>query len=210
MARIRTIKPTFWTDEDMAEISESACLLAIGLLNYADDEGYFNANPKLIKAAVFPIRETSRSIPVLLQELSNCGYISLFSAQNGKHFGLINNFTKHQVVNKKTPSKIKEMNLLPYDYGSNTVGLPLGKEGKGSIKTTLCNAREGNLPDVDNAILNDRVPAGGFSVDGKFVMFDEWEPDSDFLRKSAFWGHALTEPVKPTELAEFKIGRAHV
>lgn len=65
MARIRTIKPTFWTDEDMAEISESACLLAIGLLNYADDEGYFNANPKLIKAAVFPIRETSRSIPVL-------------------------------------------------------------------------------------------------------------------------------------------------
>ncbi|HCB0756303.1 TPA: hypothetical protein MYM49_005422, partial [Klebsiella pneumoniae] len=203
MARIRTIKPTFWTDEDMAEISESACLLAIGLLNYADDEGYFNANPKLIKAAVFPIRETSRSIPVLLQELSNCGYISLFSAQNGKHFGLINNFTKHQVVNKKTPSKIKEMNLLPYDYGSDTVGLPLGKEGKGSIKTTLCNAREGNLPDVDNAILNDRVPAGGFSVDGKFVMFDEWEPDSDFLRKSAFWGCTLTEPVKPTELAEF-------
>lgn len=203
MARIRTIKPTFWTDEDMAEISESACLLAIGLLNYADDEGYFNANPKLIKAAIFPIRETSSSIPVLLQELSNCGYISLFSAQNGKHFGLINNFTKHQVVNKKTPSKIKEMNLLPYDYGSDTVGLPLGKEGKGSIKTTLCNAREGNLPDVDNAILNDRVPAGGFSVDGKFVMFDEWGPDSDFLRKSAFWGCTLTEPVKPTELAEF-------
>lgn len=203
MARIRTIKPTFWTDEDMAEISESACLLAIGLLNYADDEGYFNANPKLIKAAIFPIRETSSSIPVLLQELSNCGYISLFSAQNGKHFGLINNFTKHQVVNKKTPSKIKEMNLLPYDYGSDTVGLPLGKEGKGSIKTTLCNAREGNLPDVDNAILNDRVPVDGFSVDGKFVMFDEWGPDSDFLRKSAFWGHTLTEPVKPTELAEF-------
>ncbi len=40
MARIRTIKPTFWTDEDMADISEAACLLAIGLLNYADDEGY--------------------------------------------------------------------------------------------------------------------------------------------------------------------------
>ncbi|HBS0572930.1 TPA: DnaT-like ssDNA-binding domain-containing protein, partial [Klebsiella pneumoniae] len=48
MARIRTIKPEFWTDEDMAEVSEPACLLAIGLLNYADDEGYFNANPKLI------------------------------------------------------------------------------------------------------------------------------------------------------------------
>ena len=66
MARIRTIKPEFWTDEDMAELSEPACLLAIGLLNYADDEGYFNANPKLIKAAVFPIREPSVPIPVLI------------------------------------------------------------------------------------------------------------------------------------------------
>ena len=79
MARIRTIKPEFWTDEDMAELSEPACLLAIGLLNYADDEGYFNANPKLIKAAVFPIREPSVPIPVLIQELSNCGYLSMFS-----------------------------------------------------------------------------------------------------------------------------------
>lgn len=67
MARIRTIKPEFWTDEDMAEVSEPACLLAIGLLNYADDEGYFNANPKLIKAAVFPIREPSVPIPVLIR-----------------------------------------------------------------------------------------------------------------------------------------------
>lgn len=131
MARIRTIKPTFWTDEDMAEVSEAACLLAIGLLNYADDEGYFNANPKLIKAAVFPLREPSGSIPVLLQELSNCGYIRLFSAQNGKRFGLIINFTKHQVINKKTISKIKEMDLIPEDYGSDTGELPPGKEGKG-------------------------------------------------------------------------------
>lgn len=77
------------------------------------------------------------------------------------------------------------------------------KDKDKDIKDPLCNAREGNLPDVDNAILNDRVPAGGFSVDGKFVMFDEWEPDCDFLRKSAFWGHVLTESVKPTELAEF-------
>lgn len=77
------------------------------------------------------------------------------------------------------------------------------KDKDKDIKDPLCNAREGNLPDVDNAILNDRVPAGGFCVDGKFVMFDEWGPDSDFLRKSAFWGCTLTEPVKPTELAEF-------
>ncbi|WP_419179109.1 DnaT-like ssDNA-binding domain-containing protein [Providencia stuartii] len=205
MARIRTIKPTFWTDEDMADISEAACLLAIGLLNYADDEGYFNANPKLIKAAVFPIRETSGSIPVLLQELSNCGYISLFSAQDGKRYGLINNFTKHQVVNKKTPSKIKELNLLPENYGSDTGGLPLGKEGKGNIKP-LSNTRDDNFqsdPNANNSILNGRVPAGGFGVNDKFVMYHGWEPDQDFTQKAAYWGTILKEPLQPHELAEF-------
>ncbi|HCR3334565.1 TPA: hypothetical protein ON538_000667 [Morganella morganii] len=204
MARIRTIKPTFWTDEDMAEVSEAACLLAIGLLNYADDEGYFNANPKLIKAAVFPLREPSGSIPVLLQELSNCGYIRLFSAQNGKRFGLIINFTKHQVINKKTISKIKEMDLIPEDYGSDTGELPPGKEGKGkerNIKTTLSDAREKNFIPVPEA---EDPPAGNWSdYPGKFVMTGHWQPDPDFSRKAAQWGVILNEPYRPEELAEF-------
>lgn len=204
MARIRTIKPTFWTDEDMAEVSEAACLLAIGLLNYADDEGYFNANPKLIKAAVFPLREPSGSIPVLLQELSDCGYIRLFSAQNGKRFGLIINFTKHQVINKKTISKIKEMDLMPEDYGSDTGELPPGREGKGkerNIKTTLSGAREKNfipVPEVEDP------PAGNWSdYPGKFAMTGHWQPDPDFSRKAAQWGVILNEPYRPEELAEF-------
>lgn len=204
MARIRTIKPTFWTDEDMAEVSEAACLLAIGLLNYADDEGYFNANPKLIKAAVFPLREPSGSIPVLLQELSNCGYIRLFSAQNGKRFGLIINFTKHQVINKKTISKIKEMDLIPEDYGSDTGELPPGREGKGkerNIKTTLSGAREKNFIPVSDA---EDPPAGNWSdYPGKFVMARHWQPDPDFSRKAAQWGVILNEPYRPEELAEF-------
>ncbi|EMD6370250.1 hypothetical protein VRQ87_000063 [Morganella morganii] len=204
MARIRTIKPTFWTDEDMAEVSEAACLLAIGLLNYADDEGYFNANPKLIKAAVFPLREPSGSIPVLLQELSNCGYIRLFSAQNGKRFGLIINFTKHQVINKKTISKIKEMDLIPEDYGSDTGELPPGKEGKGkerNIKTTLSDARAENFIPVPEA---EDPPAGNWSdYPGKFAMTGHWQPDPDFSRKAAQWGVILNEPYRPEELAEF-------
>lgn len=204
MARIRTIKPTFWTDEDMAEVSEAACLLAIGLLNYADDEGYFNANPKLIKAAVFPLREPSGSIPVLLQELSDCGYIRLFSAQNGKRFGLIINFTKHQVINKKTTSKIKEMDLIPEDYGSDTGELPPGREGKGkerNIKTTLSDAREKNFIPVPEA---EDPPAGNWSdYPGKFVMTGHWQPDPDFSRKAAQWGVILNEPYRPEELAEF-------
>ena len=62
MARIRTIKPEFWAHEDLSELPEATHMLAAALLNYADDEGYFNANPMLIKAACSPLREPSVSI----------------------------------------------------------------------------------------------------------------------------------------------------
>ena len=55
MARIRTIKPEFWTDEDMAEVSEPACLLAIGLLNYAE------CKPEAYQSCSFPYPRTIRS-----------------------------------------------------------------------------------------------------------------------------------------------------
>ncbi|MFU2316798.1 DnaT-like ssDNA-binding domain-containing protein [Rahnella sp. PCH160] len=208
MARIRTIKPEFWTDEDMAEVSEAACLLAIGLLNYADDEGFFNANPKLIKAAVFPIREPSVTIPVMLRELSNQGYLTLFSTSDSKHFGLISNFARHQVVNKPRPSKIKELELLPYNYGSYTGGLPLGMDqgsGNGKVNPSLCENEKTEMPGPNhNAILDNRIPpAGGSSQLGKFQMFSDWMPESDFIQKSALWGKPIGNGYTAAELMQF-------
>ena len=75
MPRIRTIKPEFWSDEKLATVSEASLLVAIGLLNIADDEGYFNANPKLIDAFIFPLRESSMSTHGAINELSSIGYI---------------------------------------------------------------------------------------------------------------------------------------
>lgn len=217
MARIRTIKPEFWTDEDMSEVSEAACLLAIGLLNYADDEGYFNANPKLIKAAIFPIREQSGSIPVLMRELSSVGYISLFSSHDGKIYGLVNNFAKHQVINKAKKSIIRDLCTLPYEYGSDTEELPPGKEGKGKEgkgKTPhtgdekispVDNFPDDSEPDPDanNAVLNDYVAPGGMGAFGKFQMHDSWKPEQEFTKRAALWGIVLSKPVTDCELADF-------
>jgi hypothetical protein len=131
MARIRTIKPEFWRDEALASVSPEACLLALGLLNHCDDEGYFNANPKLVESDIFPLRDLKTKTTVLLQELSKIGYLLVFQGSDGKTYGCIKNFHKHQVINKKTPSKIKHLCDLPQDYGSDTVALPMGKERKG-------------------------------------------------------------------------------
>ena len=61
MARIRTIKPEFWKHEDLSALPEITHMLAAALLGYADDEGYFNANPALVKSECLPLRESSVS-----------------------------------------------------------------------------------------------------------------------------------------------------
>jgi hypothetical protein len=145
MARIRTIKPDFWRDENLAAISPEAALLAIGLLNHADDEGYFNAHPKLIESDIFPLRELSRPITVMVDELFKIGYIQLFEGVDGKRYGHIYNFSKHQVINKKNPSKIKELCGLPESYHTTTVQLPVGMEGNGKEKEKeLKNSQRGS------------------------------------------------------------------
>jgi len=145
MARIRTIKPDFWRDEDLSQVSPEASLLAIGLLNVADDEGYFNANPKLLEADVFPLRELSITTPLLLQELVDIGYINLYSlsgdSKNSKKYGHVVNFLKHQVISKKTKSKISDLELITLDSGSPPVVLHTGKEGKGKERKGLLSTK---------------------------------------------------------------------
>lgn len=169
MARIRTIKPEFWRDEDLSSISAEAALLAIGLLNFADDEGYFSANTKLIECDVFPLRELSITVPVLLRELSSIGYVRLFEAADKKQYGHISNFKKHQVISKPQPSKIKSLDVivddsgngtgtLHDDSGNGTGTLQVGKERKG--KEGNRNGEEGSADDV-------------------FKITIKWRPSSD-------------------------------
>lgn len=110
MGRIRTIKPNFWIDEDINKLPEATQLLAISLLNYADDEGYFNANEMLVKAACCPLREPSVSINISLKELSNMGYLKLGQLEQ-KKYGQIVNFEKHQRVSHKKDSEIKDLKI---------------------------------------------------------------------------------------------------
>jgi hypothetical protein len=138
MGRIRTIKPEFTQDEELSSLSPETHLLAAGLLCHSDDDGYFNANPRLVKAAVFPLRESSLSIHDMLTQLANVGFIRLGTAADGKHYGHVVKFTEHQRVNRPTPSKIKNLAIQWIESVSTHGGLSedslperKGKEGKG-------------------------------------------------------------------------------
>jgi DNA replication protein DnaT len=112
MGRIRTIKPEFTTDEELSALPAETHLFAAGLLCYSDDAGYFNANPGLVKAAIFPLRESSVSVPDMLQQLEKIGYLQLGKTSDGKHWGHVVKFLIHQRVNHPTPSKIKDLDVI--------------------------------------------------------------------------------------------------
>lgn len=120
--RIRTVKPTFWKSETLASVSKESRLLAVALLNYADDEGYFMANEALIRGECFPFDEDSKSIRRGLQELSGIGYVALGKASDGQRIGRIPKFSEHQRVDKASPSKIKEKTIT-WDDSTNPPGM---------------------------------------------------------------------------------------
>jgi hypothetical protein len=109
VARIRSIKPEFWLHELLSETPPEVHMLAAALLNYSDDEGFFNANPGLVKAACCPLRDDSTSIPRALEILESIEYIEVRQGSDGRRFGRVIKFKDHQRVDKPSPSKIKHL-----------------------------------------------------------------------------------------------------
>jgi hypothetical protein len=103
MARIRTIKPEFWTDERVGECSVSARLLLIASLNFADDYGGLDRSAKQLKAQAFPY-DAIDCEPLVL-ELVGVGLLIEYEVANRKYLH-IKGFRKHQKVEKPAKPRI--------------------------------------------------------------------------------------------------------
>lgn len=105
MARIRTVKPDFWTDEKLTECSLSARLFFIGLLNFSDDNGNLARSSKKLKMQIFPA-DTIDCEP-LVQELLAQKVLIEYEAKGEKYLN-IKGFKKHQIINRPSKSNIPE------------------------------------------------------------------------------------------------------
>jgi hypothetical protein len=144
MARIRTIKPEFWQNEQLAGVSFRARLLAIALLNHADDKGLFLANPQLVRAACFPFEEDSKNVLGSLQELSGIGYIEVKNC-GGKSVGRICKFLDHQRIDKPQKSKLADVFAANYEEKDDSKTIPgTFLECSGNTPRPEGNGKEGN------------------------------------------------------------------
>lgn len=104
MARIRSIKPDFWTSEQVMECSPNARLLFIGMWNFADDHGRLPNTPKTLKAQIFPADEvTAENIRRMVDELSSNDLVRSYVV-DGKEFLYITGW-HHQKIDKRQAAK---------------------------------------------------------------------------------------------------------
>jgi hypothetical protein len=109
MARIRTIKPEFWSHPVMTKQTDAVRLLAIALLNYSDDEGYFYAERKLIRSFVWPLDDSSKKSDRSMSELCRIGYVKIFESKEHGSIGKVVNFNEHQRIDRPRASEIKKL-----------------------------------------------------------------------------------------------------
>ncbi len=100
MARIRTIKPEFFTSEDIVSLSPMARLVYIALWCEADKEGRLAWKPKTFKLRYFP--GDSVDIFLLCKELTDSGLVVLY----GEGLAFIPTFSKHQHLNPRESSSV--------------------------------------------------------------------------------------------------------
>lgn len=82
MARGRLIDKSLYTNLELGELEIKARYLYIGMIVHADDEGRMKADPRYLKALIFPFDEATRvdSVKTLRDQLAARNLITLYAA----------------------------------------------------------------------------------------------------------------------------------
>ena len=107
MARIRSIRPEFFSSLDVAALGVRARLTWIALWCHADDEGRGIDDARLIRAFAWPLDDEVKLSDVSddLDVLEKHGRIIRYAVEGRAYFE-IPNFTRYQRPNKPLPSKL--------------------------------------------------------------------------------------------------------
>lgn len=132
MARIRTIKPEFFTSEDIVSLSPLARLFFQACWCEADREGRMAWKPKTMKLRYFPADKCD--IDAVAGEVIAQGLVRIYRV-GGDTFAYIPSFTKHQHVNpREAASQIPaptEADACPTRASASNPELTGREEGKG-------------------------------------------------------------------------------
>jgi hypothetical protein len=93
MARIRSVFPGLWTDEQFVTLSMPARLFLIGIWTEADDFGILEWRPTRLKMRLAPCDAIDAE--AIMEELVAAQFLVKF-ARNGATYAAVKNFRKYQ------------------------------------------------------------------------------------------------------------------
>ena len=91
----------------MGRQDDSVKCLALALMNFSDDEGFFYADPAVVRAFARPFDDSSTTTRHGLETLSKTGFILMLQHPLRGPIGWMPDFDKHQRIDRKKPSDIK-------------------------------------------------------------------------------------------------------
>lgn len=97
MARARNIKPSFFQNEELADLPPLARLLFIGLWTVADYKGCLEFRAKRLKVQLLPYDECD--IDALTKYLDKSGFVRIYSVTGQRYLKIVN-FERHQNPHK--------------------------------------------------------------------------------------------------------------
>jgi hypothetical protein len=120
MARIRSIKPETFTSEDFTALSLESRLTFIGLWTYVDDAGRGKADPRLIKAALWPLDDAVPAFVVAkcLDDMELHGMICRYRAEDRDYLHVVH-FHDHQRPQHPTGSKLPACDRAVHGVGDS-------------------------------------------------------------------------------------------
>lgn len=106
MARIRTVKPSFWGDDKVSQLSIAARFLFLGLISMADDDGRFLASLTAIAGYVYPNDDLpAKRLAGWLNEIQQLGLVTFYNGGRVR-YGAIPKYGTHQRINRPTKSTL--------------------------------------------------------------------------------------------------------
>lgn len=182
MARIRTIKPEFWSDGSIHRLSDSCALFFVALWNFSDDFGFFSCDT--LDLSLKCPRWRSQSIHRMLCALSDAALIRIDSKHCvGQVLGWEHQRIKDRRASPWNNEKIEWDGKLPDAPRSQKNGLGKersGRERKGEEYKPRAEIRRAETPTPDEVV--DLFGSGEPIRDEKTLGSEIWDSYSNAIR----------------------------
>lgn len=155
MARIRTIKPEFFTSADIIALSPLARLFYVSLWCEADREGLLTWNTETLKYRYFP--KDKIDIEATGQELVDAGLIVILQGSDGKEYAEIPSFKIHQVINNRESESVLAERVKDASPRVQGEGRKEGKGKEGNTRASTGSPRFIALDDLKEKGVSEQV-----------------------------------------------------